>query len=159
MRWKPQPRCQSIPQAGRQVGSKPVTIHDSWTGKANESLFKPFYTAAREARTQLIQAGGEPYKNYKTRLSIALRLLWPKRPSQRSPFWWPDWRMVEAAAVCDRRSGRVSPASPHLHAYGSTGASVAWAPGLALPTTVWPRGSPAGPLSVTPRHRGRHSSR
>jgi hypothetical protein len=39
----------------------PVTVHDSWTGKANESLFKPFYTAAREARTELIQTGGEPY--------------------------------------------------------------------------------------------------
>ncbi|MFC5197190.1 hypothetical protein [Streptomyces kaempferi] len=48
----------------------PVTIQDSWTGKANESLFKPFYA---EARTELIQAGSEPYKNYKTRLSIALR--------------------------------------------------------------------------------------
>lgn len=24
----------------------PVTIHDSWTGKANEPLFKPFYAAA-----------------------------------------------------------------------------------------------------------------
>ncbi|MGW1507090.1 hypothetical protein ACWCQW_53460 [Streptomyces mirabilis] len=80
----------------------PVTIHDSWTGKANESLFKPFYTAAREARTELIQAGGEPYKNYKTRLSIALRLRWPKRPSQRSPFWRPDWRMSMVAEASVR---------------------------------------------------------
>ncbi|MFF1725019.1 DnaB-like helicase C-terminal domain-containing protein [Streptomyces sviceus] len=63
------------------------TIHDSWTGKANESLFKPFYEATRKARTELVQVGGDPYKAYKTRLSIALRLLWPKRPSQRSPFW------------------------------------------------------------------------
>lgn len=79
-----------------------VTIHDSWTGKANESLFKPFYTAAREARTELIQAGGEPYKNYKTRLSIALRLLWPKRPESRSPFWRPDWRMSMVAEASVR---------------------------------------------------------
>ncbi|MEU0821805.1 hypothetical protein [Streptomyces mirabilis] len=131
--------------------------------KANESLFKPFYTAAREARTQLIQAGGEPYKNYKTRLSIALRLLWPKRPSQRSPFWRPDWRMVEAPAsgggmrVPIAGAGGFPPARPLLHAYGSPGASVAWAPGLPLPTTEW--GRPPGPLSVNPRHRGRHSSR
>ncbi|MFD9466033.1 hypothetical protein [Streptomyces sp. NPDC060027] len=94
----------------------PVTIHDSWTGKANESLFKPFYAAAREARTELVKVGGEPYKNYKTRLSIALRLLWPKRPEQRSPFWRPDWRMsmairrcgghVPGAAVRERRDQR-----------------------------------------------------
>ncbi|MEU8952290.1 DnaB-like helicase C-terminal domain-containing protein [Streptomyces sp. NPDC048489] len=82
--------------------TEPVTIHDSWTGKANESLFKPFYTAAREARTELIQAGGEPYKNYKTRLSIALRLLWPKRPESRSPFWRPDWRMSMVAEASVR---------------------------------------------------------
>ncbi|WRZ87766.1 DnaB helicase C-terminal domain-containing protein [Streptomyces sp. NBC_01007] len=80
----------------------PVTIHDSWTGKANESLFKPFYAAAREARTELIQIGGEPYKNYKTRLSIALRLLWPKRQEQRSPFWRPDWRMSMVAEASVR---------------------------------------------------------
>ncbi|EDY55646.2 conserved hypothetical protein [Streptomyces sviceus ATCC 29083] len=77
------------------------TIHDSWTGKANESLFKPFYEATRKARTELVQIRGDPYKAYKTRLSIALRLLWPKRPSQRSPFWRPDWRvsMVAEASV------------------------------------------------------------
>ncbi|MEU4172931.1 type II toxin-antitoxin system prevent-host-death family antitoxin [Streptomyces sp. NPDC026665] len=79
-----------------------VTIHDSWTGRANESLFKPFYTAAREARADLVQVGGEPYKNYKTCLSIALRLLWPKRQEQRSPFWRPDWRMSMVAEASVR---------------------------------------------------------
>ncbi|MDQ1041917.1 type II toxin-antitoxin system prevent-host-death family antitoxin [Streptomyces sp. V4I2] len=78
------------------------TIHDSWTGKANESLFKPFYEATRKARTELVQVGGDPYKAYKTRLSIALRLLWPKRPSQRSPFWRPDWRMSMVAEASVR---------------------------------------------------------
>ncbi|GHC90096.1 DnaB-like helicase C-terminal domain-containing protein [Streptomyces flavofungini] len=78
------------------------TIHDSWTGKANESLFKPFYAAARQARAELIETGGEPYKTYKTRLSIALRLLWPKRPEQRSPFWRPDWRMSMVAEASVR---------------------------------------------------------
>lgn len=80
----------------------PLTFHDSWTGKANESLFKPFYAAAREARTELVQEGGEPYKAYKTRLSIALRLLWPKREEQRSPFWRPDWRMSMVAEASVR---------------------------------------------------------
>ncbi|MGY9067009.1 DnaB-like helicase C-terminal domain-containing protein [Streptomyces sp. CAS3] len=78
------------------------TIHDSWTGKANESLFKPFYEATRTARTELVQVGGDPYKAYKTRLSIALRLLWPKKPSQRSPFWRPDWRMSMVAEASVR---------------------------------------------------------
>ncbi|KAB1143464.1 AAA family ATPase [Streptomyces luteolifulvus] len=78
------------------------TIHDSWTGKANESLFKPFYAAARQARLELVQAGGEPYKAYKTRLSIALRLLWPKREEQKSPFWRPDWRMSMVAEASVR---------------------------------------------------------
>ncbi|MFD9655760.1 DnaB-like helicase C-terminal domain-containing protein [Streptomyces mirabilis] len=77
-------------------------IHDSWTGKANESLFKPFYEAARKARIELVQAGGDPYKAYKTRLSIALRLLWPKRAEQRSPFWRPDWRMSMVAEASVR---------------------------------------------------------
>ncbi|WP_256122983.1 type II toxin-antitoxin system prevent-host-death family antitoxin [Streptomyces sp. LUP47B] len=78
------------------------TIYDSWTGKANESLFKPFYEATRKARTELVQTGGDPYKAYKTRLSIALRLLWPKRPTQRSPFWRPDWRMSMVAEASVR---------------------------------------------------------
>ncbi|MFD7713783.1 DnaB-like helicase C-terminal domain-containing protein [Streptomyces sp. NPDC059786] len=78
------------------------TIYDSWTGKANESLFKPFYEATRKARSELVQAGGEPYRAYKTRLSIALRLLWPKRPAQRSPFWRPDWRMSMVAEASVR---------------------------------------------------------
>jgi hypothetical protein len=78
------------------------TIHDSWTGKANESLFKPFYAAARQARLELVQAGDEPYKAYKTRLSIALRLLWPKREEQKSPFWRPDWRMSMVAEASVR---------------------------------------------------------
>ncbi|WP_329282379.1 DnaB-like helicase C-terminal domain-containing protein [Streptomyces sp. NBC_01451] len=85
----------------RHLGAMPA-IHDSWTGKYNESLFKPFYEATRKARTELVQIGGDPYKAYKTRLSIALRLLWPKRPAQRSPFWRPDWRMSMVAEASVR---------------------------------------------------------
>lgn len=36
--------------------AEPVVIHDSWTGKANESLFKPFYQATKDARTELMKA-------------------------------------------------------------------------------------------------------
>ncbi|MGX5183074.1 DnaB-like helicase C-terminal domain-containing protein [Streptomyces avermitilis] len=116
----------------------PVTIHDSWTGKANESLFKPFYTAAREARTQLIQAGGEPYKNYKTRLSIALRLLWPKRPSQRSPFWRPDWRMSMVAEASVRHWLNAFKAVQEGHtlvALRNVDAAIFWTPDETPPGT------------------------
>ncbi|MET8826321.1 hypothetical protein ABZX40_30410 [Streptomyces sp. NPDC004610] len=80
------------------------TIHDSWTGKYNESLVKPFYEATRKARTKRVHVGGDPYKANVTRLSIALRLrlLWPKRPSQRSPFWRPDRRMCMVAETSVR---------------------------------------------------------
>ncbi|MFF1605190.1 DnaB-like helicase C-terminal domain-containing protein [Streptomyces mirabilis] len=116
----------------------PVTIHDSWTGKANESLFKPFYAAAREARTQLVQAGGEPYKNYKTRLSIALRLLWPKRPSQRSPFWRPDWRMSMVAEASVRHWLNAFKAVQEGHtliALRNVDAAIFWTPPGTPPAT------------------------
>ncbi|ALV39368.1 DnaB-like helicase C-terminal domain-containing protein [Streptomyces sp. CdTB01] len=80
----------------------PLVVHDSWTGKANESLFKHFYQEARRARAELVQAGGEPYVEYKRRLSIALRLLWPKGEKVNSPFWRPDWRMALVAEASVR---------------------------------------------------------
>ncbi|MET8680044.1 DnaB-like helicase C-terminal domain-containing protein [Streptomyces sp. NPDC004647] len=82
--------------------TEPLIVHDSWTGKANESLFKPFYEKARAARAELVQAGGEPYTEYKRRLSIALRLLWPKGEKVNSPFWRPDWRMALVAEASVR---------------------------------------------------------
>ncbi|MEV6654150.1 type II toxin-antitoxin system prevent-host-death family antitoxin [Streptomyces sp. NPDC051219] len=82
--------------------TEPLTVHDSWTGKANESLFKPFYEKARAARAELLQAGGDPYTEYKRRLSIALRLLWPKGEKVNSPFWRPDWRMAIVAEASVR---------------------------------------------------------
>ncbi|WP_455356694.1 DnaB-like helicase C-terminal domain-containing protein [Streptomyces sp. SYSU K217416] len=101
--WVTTPHIKQLEKLVREghLGAAPA-IHDSWTGKANESLFKPFYAAARQARTELVQAGGDPYKAYKTRLSIALRLLWPKRKEQRSPFWRPDWRMSMVAEASVR---------------------------------------------------------
>ncbi|MGV9898512.1 type II toxin-antitoxin system prevent-host-death family antitoxin [Streptomyces tendae] len=101
--WVTTPHIKQLMKLVRDnhLGAMP-TIHDSWTGKANESLFKPFYEATRKARTELVQAGGDPYKAYKTRLSIALRLLWPKRPAQKSPFWRPDWRMSMVAEASVR---------------------------------------------------------
>ncbi|MDP9607897.1 type II toxin-antitoxin system prevent-host-death family antitoxin [Streptomyces hygroscopicus] len=101
--WVTTPHIKQLARLVRDnhLGAMP-TIYDSWTGKANESLFKPFYEATRKARTELVQIGGDPYKAYKTRLSIALRLLWPKRPAQRSPFWRPDWRMSMVAEASVR---------------------------------------------------------
>jgi antitoxin (DNA-binding transcriptional repressor) of toxin-antitoxin stability system len=113
-------------------------IHDSWTGKANESLFKPFYEATRKARTELVQAGGEPYKAYKTRLSIALRLLWPKRPSQKSPFWRPDWRMSMVAEAAVRHwsvAFRAVQEGHQLLALRNVDAAVFWAPDGTAPAT------------------------
>ncbi|GHE51527.1 type II toxin-antitoxin system prevent-host-death family antitoxin [Streptomyces capitiformicae] len=101
--WVTTPHIKQLVRLVRDnhIGAMP-TIYDSWTGKANESLFKPFYEATRKARIELVQVGGDPYKAYKTRLSIALRLLWPKRPAQRSPFWRPDWRMSIVAEASVR---------------------------------------------------------
>ncbi|MFJ9567864.1 type II toxin-antitoxin system prevent-host-death family antitoxin [Streptomyces fuscichromogenes] len=113
-------------------------IHDSWTGKYNESLFKPFYEATRKARTELVQAGGDPYKAYKTRLSIALRLLWPKRPAQRSPFWRPDWRMSMVAEASVRHWTVAFKAVQEGHtlvALRNVDAAVFWTPDSTAPAT------------------------
>ncbi|WP_371674134.1 type II toxin-antitoxin system prevent-host-death family antitoxin [Streptomyces sp. NBC_00289] len=118
--------------------TEPVVIHDSWTGKANESLFKPFYQATKEARTELIQAGGEPYKAYKTRLSIALRLLWPKRPESRSPFWRPDWRMSMVAEASVRHwtvAFKAVQTGHTLIALRNVDAAIFWTPDETVPDT------------------------
>ncbi|WP_307841063.1 DnaB-like helicase C-terminal domain-containing protein [Streptomyces sp. GESEQ-4] len=114
------------------------TIHDSWTGKVNESLFKPFYEATRKARTELVQVGGDPYKAYKTRLSIALRLLWPKREEQRSPFWRPDWRMSMVAEASVRHwavAFRAVQDGHTLIALRNVDAAVFWTPDGTPPAT------------------------
>ncbi|MFF3343598.1 hypothetical protein [Streptomyces flavidovirens] len=111
------------------------TIHDSWTGKANESLFKPFYVAARQARIELV-VGGDPYKAYKTRLSIALRLLWPNRQEQRSPFWRPDWRMSMVAEASVRHwtmAFKPVQEGHKLIALGNVDAAVFWTPPRHVP--------------------------
>ncbi|MET7391387.1 DnaB-like helicase C-terminal domain-containing protein [Streptomyces sp. NPDC005529] len=116
----------------------PVVIHDSWTGKANESLFKPFYQATKDARTELIQAGDEPYRNYKTRLSIALRLLWPKRPESQSPFWRPDWRMSMVAEASVRHwtvAFKAVQAGHTLIALRNVDAAIFWVPEQTAPDT------------------------
>ena len=113
-------------------------IHDSWTGKANESLFKPFYAAARQARIELVQVGGEPYKAYKTRLSIALRLLWPKRKEQKSPFWRPDWRMSMVAEASVRHwtvAFKAVQEGHRLIALRNVDAAVFWTPEDTPPAT------------------------
>lgn len=118
--------------------TKRVTIHDSWTGRANESLFKPFYAAAREARTDLVQVGGDSYAHYKTRVSIALRLLWPKRQEQRSPFWRPDWRMSMVAEASVRHWTVAFKAVQEGHtliALRKVDAAIFWTPDQTPPGT------------------------
>jgi len=107
-----------------------VTIHDSWTGRANESAVQAFYAAAREARTDLVQVGGDAYAHYKTRVSIALRLLWPKRQEQRSPFWRPDWRMsmVAEASVRHWTVAFKRPGGSYVIALRKVDAAIFWTP-------------------------------
>ncbi|MGP4048882.1 DnaB-like helicase C-terminal domain-containing protein [Streptomyces sp. 2A115] len=101
--WVTTPHLRQLQKLTREGHiAEPLVVHDSWTGKANESLFKHFYKVAREARAELVQAGGEPYVEYKRRLSIALRLLWPKGEKVNSPFWRPDWRMALVAEASVR---------------------------------------------------------
>jgi hypothetical protein len=137
--WVTTPHIKQLERLYREGHlAEPVTVHDSWTGKANESLFKPFYAAAREARTELIQVGGEPYKNYKTRLSIALRLLWPKRQEQRSPFWRPDWRMSMVAEASVRHWTVAFKAVQEGHtliALRNVDAAIFWTPKDTPPAT------------------------
>ncbi|WP_329254473.1 type II toxin-antitoxin system prevent-host-death family antitoxin [Streptomyces canus] len=137
--WVTTPHIKQLEKLVREkhLGAMP-TIYDSWTGKYNESLFKPFYEATRKARTELVQVGGDPYKMYKTRLSIALRLLWPKRPSQRSPFWRPDWRMSMVAEASVRHWSVVFRAVQEGHqllALRNVDAAVFWAPDGTAPDT------------------------
>ncbi|WP_225882140.1 DnaB-like helicase C-terminal domain-containing protein [Streptomyces aureocirculatus] len=137
--WVTTPHIKQLEKLVRQkhLGAMPA-IHDSWTGKYNESLFKPFYEATRKARTELVQTGGDPYKAYKTRLSIALRLLWPKRPSQRSPFWRPDWRMSMVAEASVRHwsmAFRAVEEGHRLLALRNVDAAVFWTPEGTPPST------------------------
>ncbi|GAA1042322.1 hypothetical protein GCM10009566_43530 [Streptomyces murinus] len=137
--WVTTPHIKQLEKLVREGHLAAVpTIHDSWTGKANESLFKPFYEATRKARTELVQAGGDPYKAYKTRLSIALRLLWPKRQEQKSPFWRPDWRMSMVAEASVRHwsvAFRAVQEGHTLLALRNVDAAVFWTPPGTPPAT------------------------
>ncbi|MEU9405503.1 DnaB-like helicase C-terminal domain-containing protein [Streptomyces sp. NPDC048291] len=137
--WVTTPHIKQLEKLVRDghLGAMPA-IHDSWTGKYNESLFKPFYEATRTARTELVQAGGAPYKAYKTRLSIALRLLWPKRPTQKSPFWRPDWRMSMVAEASVRHwtvAFKAVQEGHQLIALRNVDAAVFWVPDTTAPAT------------------------
>ncbi|WP_234441176.1 hypothetical protein [Streptomyces scabiei] len=137
--WVTTPHIKQLEKLVREkhLAAMPA-IHDSWTGKYNESLFKPFYEATRKARTELVQVGGDPYKAYKTRLSIALRLLWPKRPAQRSPFYRPDWRMSMVAEASVRHwsvAFRAVQQGHQLLALRNVDAAVFWTPDGTAPAT------------------------
>ncbi|MGW3956850.1 DnaB-like helicase C-terminal domain-containing protein [Streptomyces sp. NPDC004752] len=155
--WVTTPHIKQIEKLVREghLTAAPA-IHDSWTGKANESLFKPFYEATRKARTELVQAGGDPYKAYKTRLSIALRLLWPKRAEQRSPFWRPDWRMSMVAEASVRHwsvAFRAVQDGHQLIALRNVDAAVFWTPDGTPPAT-YRIGTGFGEVKAKFIHRG-----
>ncbi|MFJ8010014.1 DnaB-like helicase C-terminal domain-containing protein [Streptomyces fagopyri] len=137
--WVTTPHIKQLERLHREGHlTQRVVIHDSWTGRANESLFKPFYAAAREARTDLVQVGGDPYAHYKTRVSIALRLLWPKRQEQRSPFWRPDWRMSMVAEASVRHWTVAFKAVQEGHtliALRKVDAAIFWTPDQTPPDT------------------------
>ncbi|WP_331733512.1 hypothetical protein OHU34_44555 (plasmid) [Streptomyces sp. NBC_00080] len=81
---------------------------------------------------------GEPYKAYKTRLSIALRLLWPKRPESRSPFWRPDWRMSMVAEASVRHwtvAFKAVQTGHTLIALRNVDAAIFWTPDETAPDT------------------------
>ncbi|MEH0415928.1 DnaB-like helicase C-terminal domain-containing protein [Streptomyces sp. B21-083] len=137
--WVTTPHMKLLAKLVREdrIAAMPA-IHDSYTGKANESLFKPFYEASRKTRIDLVQAGGAPYKAYKTRLSIALRLLWPKRKEQRSPFWRPDWRMSMVAEASVRHwivAFKAVQEGHKLIALRNVDAAVFWTPPGTPPDT------------------------
>lgn len=93
------PHMRLLTALARQQRMEPPSILDSWTGRANQSLFEGFYKQARAARVLLVDGDPEAYAQYKTSVSKALRVLWPDKA--RSPFWRPDWRvsLVAEASV------------------------------------------------------------
>lgn len=103
--WITTPHLKLLFALARDEKIRPVVIRDSWTGKANASLFQAFYKAARDARPKFLELNDpsmgqeNPYLLYKQSVSRPLRLLWPK--GAKSPFWRPDWRtaMVAEASV------------------------------------------------------------
>ncbi|MFD4589056.1 DnaB-like helicase C-terminal domain-containing protein [Streptomyces sp. NPDC058434] len=139
--------------------TEPLHVHDSWTGKANESLFKPFYEKARAARAELVQGGGEPYTAYKRRLSIALRLLWPKSETVNSPFWRPDWRMALVAEASVRHwsmAHRAVQAGHTLVALRNVDEAVFFTPDGHAPDT-YKVGTGFGEVKVKTATAGEHS--
>jgi hypothetical protein len=118
----------------------PVVIRDSWTGKANASLFQAFYKAAKEARPRYLAqdqpelGNRNPYKMYKESVSRPLRLLWPK--GSRSPFWRPDWRVSMVAEASVRHWLKASAAvreGGHLISLRNVDEALFWTPDGALP--------------------------
>lgn len=99
--WISTPHMQLLDKLSSENRIKRPEILDSWLGRANSSLFQHFYLEARAARKDLMEVGGDEYTDYKTSVSKALRLLWPKRKNG-SPFYRPDWRVSVVAEASVR---------------------------------------------------------
>ncbi|WP_405917814.1 hypothetical protein [Streptomyces sp. NBC_00728] len=96
------------------------------------------YTPVRETRADLVQVGGESYANYKTRVAIALLLLWPKREEQRSSFWRPDRHMSMVAEASVRHWTMAFKAVQEGHtliALRKADAAIFWTPDETPPDT------------------------
>lgn len=98
--WITTPHMKLLDRLATEHRIKRPEIMDSWLGRANGSLFEYFYKEARTARALLMETGGKEYTDYKTSVSKALRLLWPK--NKRSPFYRPDWRLSVVAEASVR---------------------------------------------------------
>jgi len=81
-----------------------VTIPRLLDRQGQRVAVQALYAARARGRTDLVQVGGMRTRITRRR-AIALRLLWPKRQEQRSPFWRPDWRMSMAPKLCPPLDG------------------------------------------------------
>jgi hypothetical protein len=69
----------------------PVTVLDSWAGKRSTSLFERFSDWSR----RVYAMDESPERDaQKAGVSIAMRLLWRKTDTAKSPFWRPDWNLA-----------------------------------------------------------------
>ena len=132
--------CGSPPRTSSSSNARPrrphrtrmPAIHDSWTGKANESLFKPFY-AGRPRRHAPSSSRPAASPTRRTRPGCRSRCVCcgPSAPEQRSPFWRPDWRMSMVAEASVRHwiaAFKAVQEGHRLIALRNVDAAVFWTP-------------------------------
>jgi hypothetical protein len=131
--WVSTPHMRLVTKLAEADRIAPLIIRDSWTGRANESLFEGFYRQCRTAR-EVLYGTGKPYVQYKASASSALRILWPKEA--KSPFWRPDWRVSVVAEASVRhwvQADRAVKMGAVLASLKSVDEAVFWTPDGAVP--------------------------